>query len=98
MSPSFINRRFESGCLVEVINRFESLGAHVVLDGDIALAPGDRVTVHGAPIIVPFGETHSERRTATVTRAGPLRAFLARHVSSWDLTSLYEVGFDGEPA
>ena len=93
-----MSRRFDSGCLVEVENRFESLGAHVLLDGDIALAPGDRVIVHGAPIIVPFGQTHSERRIATVTRAGPLRAFWARRVAQWDLTSLYEVGFDGETA
>lgn len=91
-------RRFQSGCLVEVVNRFESLGAHVQLDGDVALEPGDRVLVHGPPIVVPYGESHSERRTATVTRAGPLRAFWARHVAQWDLTSLYEVGFDGEPA
>ena len=68
------------------------------LDGDVALEPGDRVIVHGPPIVVPYGESHSERRTATVTRAGPLRAFWARHVAQWDLTSLYEVGFDGEPA
>ena len=93
-----MSRRFDAGCLVEVINKFESLGAHVVLDGDITLEPGDRVTVHGAPIVVPYGQAHSERRTATVTRAGPLRAFWAKHVAAWDLTSLYEVGFDGEPA
>ena len=93
-----MSRRFVSGCLVEVENRFESLGAHVLLDGGVQMAPGDRVIVHGPPIIVPFGQSRSERRTATVTRAGPLRAFWARRVAQWDLASLYEVGFDGEPA
>ncbi len=91
-------RRFDAGCLVEVENRFESLGAHVRLDGDVPIYPGDRVTVHGSPIIVPFGEVHAERRTATVERAGPLRALWARHVTAWQLTELYEVGFEGEPA
>lgn len=90
-----MTRRFETGCEVEVENRFESLGAHVRLDGDVALHPGDRVTVHGAPIVVPFGQIHAERRTATVTRAGPMRRLWARHIGQWDLTSLYEVGFDG---
>ena len=93
-----MSRRFDSGCTVEVVNRFESLGAHVLLDGDVALNPGDRVRVHGAPIVVPYGEAHSERRIATITRAGPVRAFWARFVAQWDLTALYEVGFDGEPA
>jgi hypothetical protein len=93
-----MSRRFDAGCLVEVINKFESLGAHVVLDGDVAIRPGDRVTVHGAPIVVPYGETHRERRIATVTRAGPLRAFWAKHVAAWELTALYEVGFEGEAA
>ena len=93
-----MSRRFDTGCLVEVIHRFEELGAHVRLDGDVALRPGDRVTVHGPQIRVPFGEARSERRRATVERAGPWRAFVARHVSGWRLTELYEVGFDGEPA
>lgn len=91
-----MSRRFETGCTVEVSHRFEELGAHVRLDGDVALRPGDRVLVHGAAIRVPFGETRAERRTATVTRAGPLGGFLARRVSSWRLDELYEVGFDGE--
>ncbi len=94
MSP----RRFETGCVVEIENRFESLGAHVKLDGDIAIGPGDRVTVHGAPVVAPFGTVHSERRTATVERAGPISAFWARRVAQWRLSELYEVGFDGEPA
>jgi hypothetical protein len=91
-----MSRRFDTGCLVEVENRFESLGAHVRLDGDVPLHPGDRVTVHGTPIVVPFGHVHAERRTATVERAGPMRRLWARHVRQWDLTSLYEVGFDGD--
>ena len=91
-----MSRTFETGCTVAVENRFEALGAHVVLDGDLALAPGDRVLVHGPPIAVPFGESLTERRRATVRRAGPLRAFWARRVRQWELHELYEVGFEGE--
>ena len=93
-----MSRAFQIGCTVSVENRFEALGAHVVLDGDIALEPGDRVLVHGGSIAVPYGESLSERRTATVRRAGPLRKFWAKHVRSWELHELYEVGFEGEPA
>ena len=91
-----MSRCFDTGCTVEVVNRFEQLGAHVRLDADIALHPGDRVMVHGDAIVVPYGDARTERRTATVTRAGRLRALWARHVRQWDLTELYEVGFDGE--
>lgn len=91
-----MSRRFDTGCTVEVINRFESLGAHVRLDDDLPLGPGDRVTVHGAAISVPYGESHCERRTATVERAGPFRALWARHLGQWHLTELYEVGFEGD--
>lgn len=90
-----MSRRFDTGCTVEVVNRFESLGAHVRLDGNVPLRPGDSVRVHGAALVVPYGESRTERRTATVERAGPLRAFWARHVRQWDLTELYEVGFEG---
>lgn len=91
-----MSRRFDTGCLVEVEHRFEALGAHVRLDGDLPLFPGDRVTVHGPEIRVPFGEARAERRTATVERAGAWRGFWARHVAQWQLTRLYEVGFDGD--
>ena len=91
-----MSRRFETGCLIEVVNRFEALGAHVRLDCGYHLRPGDRVRVHGPDFRVPYGSAHSERRTATVERAGPLRAFWARHVAQWRLTQLYEVGFDGD--
>lgn len=61
--------RFDVPCTIEVSHRFESLGAHVTLDGEVEVCPGDRVRVHGAPISVPYGEVVTERRTATVIRA-----------------------------
>ena len=64
--------RFDTGCTVEVEHSYEFLGAHVTLDGDVAIGPGDEVRVHGRAIHVPFGERIVERRTATVTRASAL--------------------------
>ena len=57
-------------CTVNVVNTFESLQAHVVLDGDVKITPGDEVLVSGNEIRVPYGQTHTERREATIKRAG----------------------------
>ena len=85
--------RFDTGCTVEVAHSFAHLHAHVELDGDVPLGPGDRVRVHGATIVVPFGGSLRERRTATVMRAGTLRRVTTRLRAAFALTELYEIGF-----
>ena len=50
-------------------NTFESLHAHVKLDGGVVIHPGDEVLVHGDPVAVPFGET----RVASSPRHHPPR-------------------------
>lgn len=62
-------RSFDVACTVRVSNTEHDLGAHVELDGDIEVGPGDRVLVHGDPIDPPFGQSVVHRRLATVTRA-----------------------------
>ena len=57
-------------CTVRVNNTFDSLAAHVEIDGDVKINPGDEVLVHGREIRVPYGETRTERRQATIRRAG----------------------------
>ena len=42
-------RSFEVPCTVEIEQTSETLHAHVVLDGNIQIQPGDEVTVHDAP-------------------------------------------------
>lgn len=84
---------FDVDCTVRVSHRFEELGAHVELDGDVAIGPGDRVRVHGAAIHAPYGETRVERRRATVIRAGWLRRTWTRFRGSLDGASLLEVSF-----
>jgi uncharacterized Zn finger protein len=89
----FARRAVETPCTVAVEHTNESLSAHVELDGDIAINPGDRVLVHGAPIRVAFGECLRVRRTATVQRANRLEQAWTRLRSRFELGELYEVSF-----
>jgi hypothetical protein len=85
--------RFDVGCTIEVENTFESLHAHVDLDGDVQIEAGDEVLVHGDDIRVPYGEKRTIRRQATVTRAGFLSRHLTKLAAHFELTELYEVSF-----
>jgi hypothetical protein len=86
-------KSFDVPCTVEIEQTSETLHAHVVLDGDIQIRPGDEVMVHNAPTHVEFGERLVVRRTATVKRAGPLDRLRARIEGYLELTELYEVSF-----
>ena len=83
-------------CTVHVVNTFESLGAHVELDGDVAIEPGDEVLVHGKPIRVPYGETATERRKATITRAGWLEKRWVKLTGDLEFMELLEFSFSAE--
>ena len=86
-------RSFEVPCRIAVEQSDAHFHAHVELAGDIAIEPGDRVRVHGDPIRVGFGESTVIERTATITRAGPLRRGWTRLASYLDFAELYEVSF-----
>lgn len=85
--------RFETPCRINVEHSPESLHAHVELPDEIEIGPGDRVQVHGAPVVVPFGTSMVIDRTATVEVAGPLRRAWTRAAAYFDLAELYEVSF-----
>lgn len=85
---------FETPCTITVEQSPEHFHAHVELDGDIAMEPGDKVRVHGAPIQIPFGTREVFERRATVTRASPLARALTRLAAYFDLAELYEVSFN----
>jgi len=89
-----MSRSFEVDCTVRVSHRPEDLSAHVELDGDIELHPGDEVRVHGTAITPRFGEERIERRRATVTRASALRRLWTRVAGDLACLSLIEVGFE----
>jgi archaeosine-15-forming tRNA-guanine transglycosylase len=86
-------RRFDVPCTIEIEQSSETLHAHVVLDGDIEIEPGDEVLVHDAPTRVAFGERLVVRRTATVVRGGRLGRLRAWIEGYLELTELYEVSF-----
>ena len=85
-------RRVEAACDVDLERTLDSFHAYAVPDG-IAIRPGDVVQVHGLPSRLQFGEARCFRTTATVTRAGWLRRVWTQAASVFELTSLYEVGF-----
>ena len=87
-------RIFDVPCRIAVEQSENHFHAHVELADEIAIAPGDRVRVHGAPIQVAFGETAVFERMATVTRAGALGRAWTRLAAYFDLKELYEVSFN----
>jgi|SRR6056297_2986533 len=88
--------RITTPCTVEISHTFESLHAHVILDGDLEIRPGDEVLVHGREIHVPYGETHVERREATVTRATVLERLWTRMTGDLEFMELCEFSFSEE--
>ncbi|MGA2289652.1 hypothetical protein [Bradyrhizobium sp.] len=95
MSRTWVGARksFNVPCTVEIEQTSETLHAHVVLDGDVQIQPGDEVMVHDAPTRVEFGSRLVVRRTATVIRGGPLGRLRAKIEGYLELTELYEVSF-----
>jgi len=86
-------RRFDVSCTIEIEHTNEHLHAHVALEGDPRLYPGDRVRVHGPAIQVEYGQSAAIRRTATVMRANWLSRQITRVLARLELTELYEVSF-----
>ncbi len=88
-----MSRVVETSCTIDIAQTHDHFHAHVDLDGDIPIGPGDRVRVHGAPIRVTFGQTIVERRAATVVRANWLERAWTKLAARFALSELYEVSF-----
>lgn len=86
-------RSFDVPCTIRVSHMLQDLGAHVELDGDIELGPGDKVRVHGEPIHPSLGESIVERRLATVTRATWLERLWIRFTGDLACLELLDVSF-----
>jgi len=86
-------RTFDVRCVVRVSHRFEDLSAHVEMEGDLRVEPGDKILVHGAAINPPYGEVQVERRMATVTRASWLERVWTRLTGDLECLSLLDVSF-----
>jgi hypothetical protein len=87
----------EVDCLVDIEQTAQSLHAHAVPDG-IEIRPGDVVLLHDAPTHIGFGDRVNCVCRATVIRAGWLRRAWTRVEGFFELTELYEVGFQPKEA
>jgi hypothetical protein len=93
LTAGFSRRSHDTQCTIEIEHSEQYLHAHVELDDEADLRPGDRVHVHGAPIRVSFGERLTLRRPATVERATWLERQLTRLTARFELSELYEISF-----
>lgn len=89
-------RSVDVTCTLEIENTFDSLHAHVRLDGGVVVNPGDEVLVHGEPVAVPFGESRIIRRRATIRRAGPIERLWTRLTGGFEVMELCEFSFSGD--
>nr|WP_310523196.1 hypothetical protein [Polymorphobacter sp.] len=96
MTRLFTRETWETGCTIAVEHTADALHAHVELDDNAQLGPGDQVRVHGAAVRLPFGEAITLRRRATVSRAGLLVQWWIKVRAHFDLTELYEITFTSE--
>ena len=88
-----IRTREQVGCTVAIELTQRDCFAHVEMDGDPVIRPGDRVRVSGDPVRLQFGESVRLRRTATITRATLAERLWTRAGAYLGLTELYEVSF-----
>jgi hypothetical protein len=91
-----LRRKEQHSCTVRVNNTYENLSAHVELDGDVHVRPGDEVIVHGNAIRAAFGSSVEERRVATVIRAGWFERMWTKATGDLEFMELLEFSFSGE--
>ena len=84
---------FEAPCSVEIGHTAESLFAHVEINSDFDMRPGDRVLVQNAPTETPFGYRVTVERRVTIIRAGLIERLWTRILGNFELTELYDVSF-----
>ena len=90
---SLRSRTFEAPCTVMLERSAETLEAHVVIDGDYEIRPGDAVLVRDPPTEIGFGEKIEVRRIAEITRASLAVRVWTRIAGNLELAELYDVSF-----
>jgi len=85
-------RTVEIACLVDMEQTAESFHAYTVPDG-IDIEPGDVMLLHDVPDHIDFGERLAFEGRATVIKAGFFGRIWTEMTSIFELTELYEVGF-----
>jgi len=79
-------------CTIEIEHTWESLHAHVELEG-LTVEPGDEVHVQGGEIVVPYGERQVLHRMATVTRASAPERLWVKMTGDFEFMELLEFSF-----
>jgi hypothetical protein len=85
-------REIELLCSIDIEQTAESFHAHAIPE-DVEIGPGDRVIVHDAPTAIAFGEKYTGTRKATLIRATALQRLWTQFSSIFEVSELYEVGF-----
>ena len=89
----FGRRLVQARAEVDLERTGDSFHAYAVPDG-IEIRPGDVVQVHGAPTEIAFGDRLVMECPATVSRAGRIARAWTAWTALFQLTGLYEVGFE----
>ncbi len=87
-----MSRSVDLVCAIDLEQTAESFHAHAIPQ-DVEINPGDIILLHDAPEPVPFGETYRGECSATLTRANVFTRLWTRFSSIFEITELYEVGF-----
>lgn len=87
-------RRVEVPCTLDLAATQDHFHAHADLK-DVLVNEGDEVQLHGAPSRIAPGEVRTIETRATVSHASALRRWWTRRIGTSEITSLYEVGFEG---
>ncbi len=85
-------QKIDVPCIIEIEHTWESLHAHVELEG-VTVEPGDEVHVQGGEIVVPYGERRVLHRMATVTRASAPERLWVRMTGDFEFMELLEFSF-----
>ncbi|NDA46216.1 MAG: hypothetical protein EBY21_02855 [Alphaproteobacteria bacterium] len=80
-------------CTLTIEHSADSLHAHVDIDGDVEIRPGDEVLVHDAPTLIAFGERLRVKRQATIIRASLIERLWTKIAALFEMNELFEVSF-----
>jgi hypothetical protein len=86
-------RQRQVPCTIEIERTWETLHAHLNLDEDVEIEPGDEVRVLGEPIQVDFGDRKVLKRQAVVKHAGLLERIWTKITGGTELMELLEFSF-----
>lgn len=81
----------EIECDIDLERTDDSFHAYAIPGAEVG--PGDRLLMHDMPDRLAYGERRAFRARATWHRAGALRRWWTQAAGMFELTGLYEVGF-----